>query len=134
MNVPLIAAGCLALLGTGVHGAGGELLVVRNLSSADLPGTRFGGPKATMAMIRASWHITTVAFLTVAIALLLAGSVLDGDVKRAVAVLAASAATGFAAVVVAVGIASNRSTGALWRHPGPVVLSLTAALAWIGAL
>ena len=51
MNVPLILAGSLAVLGASVHGAGGEILVVRNLSPASLPGSRFGGPKATMAMI-----------------------------------------------------------------------------------
>src|SRR3954470_22906333 len=134
MNVPLILAGSLAVLGAGVHGAGGEILVVRNLSPASLPGSRFGGPKATMAMIRASWHIATVGFLTAGVALLLAGTVLDRGVERAVAIVGSSAATGFAAVVVGVGLASNRATGALWRHPGPALLSVTAVLAWIGAL
>ena len=134
MNVALVAAGSLATLGAAVHGAGGELLVVRNLSPSTLPSSRFGGPQATMAMIRATWHITTVAFVTVGGALLLAGTVLDGDVKHAVAVVAACAATGFAAVVVGVGAASHRSTRALVRHPGPAILSLTAVLAWVGAL
>ena len=134
MNVPLILAGCLAVLGAAIHGAAGELLVVRKLSPANLPASRFGGPPATMAMIRATWHIATVAFLSVGIALLVAGSALDGDAQQGVAVLAACASTGFAAVVVATGFASSRSARALWRHPGPLVLSLTAVLAWVGAL
>ena len=43
MNVPLIAAGSLAILGAAVHGVGGEVLVVRKLAPAMLPPSRFGG-------------------------------------------------------------------------------------------
>src|SRR3954452_4700507 len=118
MDVALVTAGALGTLGAAVHGAGGELLVVRKLSPATLPASRFGGPRATMAMIHASWHLTTVAFLTVGCALLLSGSVLDGDTARGVAVVAASACTGFAAVVVGLGAA--RSPRTLLRHPGPL--------------
>ena len=130
MNVPLIAAGSLAILGAAVHGVGGEVLVVRNLSTAMLPSSRFGGPRATKTMIHAAWHMTTVGFLTVGSALLLAGSVLNGDTARAIALLAAGASTGFAAVAVGLG-ASPRS---LLRHPAPAMLTATAALAWWGAL
>jgi hypothetical protein len=130
MNVPLIAAGSLAILGAAVHGVGGEVLVVRKLATAMLPSSRFGGPRATMTMIHATWHMTTVGFLTVGSALLLAGSVLDGDTARAIALLAAGASTGFAAVAVGLG-ASPRS---LLRHPAPAMLTATAALAWWGAL
>src|SRR6187200_47095 len=98
MNAPLIAAGSLAVLAAAVHGVGGEVLVVRNLSPAMLPPSRFGGPRMTKAMIHATWHMTTVAFLTVAAALLLAGSVLDGDAAQGIGLLAAGACTGFAAV------------------------------------
>ena len=134
MNVPLIAAGCLAVVATAVHGAGGELLVVRKLSLDALPGTRFGGPRTTKSMIHVTWHLTTVAFLTVGCALLLAGSVLDGDTARAMALLAASAATGFAALAVGLGVGYARSPRILIRHLGPLVLTATAALAWWGAL
>jgi hypothetical protein len=81
-------------------------------------------------MIHAAWHMTTVGFLTVGSALLLAGSVLNGDTARAIALLAAGASTGFAAVAVGLG-ASPRS---LLRHPAPAMLTATAALAWWGAL
>ena len=134
MNVPLIAAGCLAILAAAIHGVGGEVLVVRKLSLGTLPPTRFGGPRMTKAMIHVTWHVTTVAFLTVGSALLLSGSVLDGDTARAIGLAAAAASTGFAVVAVGIGAAYMRSPRGLLRHLGPVVLAATAALSWLGAL
>jgi hypothetical protein len=134
VSVPLIVAGSLALLGAAVHGVGGELFVVRRLSPATLPSSRFGGPRMTKAMIHVTWHLTTIAFLTVGSALLLAGSVLDGDAARGIGLVAAGAATGFAALALGLGAAYMRSPRSLFRHPAPAVLTLTAALAWWGAL
>ena len=134
MNVPFVVAGCIAVLAAVIHGAGGEFLVVRKLSTETLPPTRFGGPRATKAMIHVTWHLATVAFLSAGIALLLSGSVLDGDAARGVAVAAAAAFTGFAAVALGVGAAENKSARAFLRHPGPLVIALTAALAWWGAV
>jgi hypothetical protein len=133
MNIPLIVAGSLAVLGAAVHGVGGELLVVRKLSPQMLPPSRFGGARMTMAMIHVTWHMTTIAFLTVGVALLLSGSVLDGDTARGISVVAAAAATGFAALAVGLG-GAGQSPRALLRHPAPVVLTATAVLAWFGAL
>ena len=130
MNAPRIAAGSLAVLGAAIHGVGGEVLVVRKLSSAMLPPSPFGGPRATRTMLHATWHMATVAFLTVGVALVVAGSALHGDTAQAIALLAAGAFTGFAAVAIGLG-ASVRSA---FRHPGPIVLTATAALAWWGAL
>jgi hypothetical protein len=134
VDVPLIVAGSLAVLAAAVHGVGGELLVVRRLSPEALPSSRFGGPTMTKAMIHATWHLTTAGFLTVGVALLLSGSALDGDAARAIALLGAGAASAFAAVVVVLGAAGTRSPRSLYRHPGPAVLTATAALAWWGAL
>jgi hypothetical protein len=134
VNVPLIVAGSLAILGAAVHGVGGEVLVVRKLSPGMLPSTRFGGPRMTKAMIHVTWHMTTIAFLTVGAALLLSGSVLHGDTARGIGVVAASAATGFAALAIGLGAASTRSPRSLFRHPAPAALTATAALAWWGAL
>src|SRR3954466_12998643 len=133
-DIPLIIAGALGVLAAGVHGVGGEVLVVRKLSLETLPGSRFGGPRMTKAMIHVTWHMTTVAFLTVGIALLLAGTVLDGDAAQGIAVVAASAATGFAALALGLGVVYMRSPRSLFRHPGPIVLTACAALAWLGAL
>ena len=134
MNVPLLIAGSLAVLGAGVHGVGGEVLVVRKLSAGDLSPSPFGGPRMTKAMIHVTWHMTTVAFLSVGSSLLLAGSILHGDMARGIGLVAAGAATGFAALAVGLGGAYMRSPRSLLRHPAPVVLTATAALAWWGAL
>src|SRR4051794_41768126 len=96
VNAPLIAAGSLALIGAAVHGVGGEVLVVGKLAPAMLPPSRFGGPRATKTMLHATWHMTTVAFLIVGVALIVAGSAPHGDTAPAVAVLAPGAVTGLA--------------------------------------
>jgi hypothetical protein len=134
MNAPLIIAGSLGILAAAAHGVGGEVLVVRKLSPETLPSTRFGGPKTTKSMIHVTWHLTTIAFLTVAAALLVAGLVLDGDTARGIGVVAAAASTGFAALVVGLGAAYSPSPRSLFRHPAPAVLAATAAFAWWGAL
>ena len=134
MNVPLIVAGSLGLLAALIHGAGGEVLVVRRLSPAMLASSPFGGPVMTKAMIQVTWHITTIAFLTLGLALLLSGSVLHGDTARGIALVAAAGFSGFAAIALGFGAANTRSLRPLLRHPGPAVLALTAALGWAGAL
>jgi len=134
VNVALIFAGSLAILGAAIHGVGGEVLIVRKLSPGTLPSTRFGGPGATKSMLHVTWHMTTVAFLTVGSALLLSGSVLHGDSARGIGLLAAGASSGFAALAVGLPAAHTHSARSLFRHPAPAVLTLTAALAWWGAL
>jgi hypothetical protein len=80
VNVPLIVAGFVSILGAAIHGVGGEVLIVRRLSPGTLP------------------------------------------------------STGFAALAVALGAANRKSSRSLLRHPGPAVLTATAALAWWGVL
>jgi hypothetical protein len=133
MNVPLFAAGCLAIAGAAIHGVAGELLVVRKLSPGLLPPSALGGPRMTRTMIHVTWHITTLAFVTVGAALLLSGTVLNGDAARALSLLAAAACTGFAALVLAMG-GATLSPRSLFSHPAPALLTATAALAWLGAL
>lgn len=134
MNVPLIVAGFLAIVGAAIHGVGGEVLVVRTLSPGMLPSSRYGGPRTTKAMIHVTWHMTTIASLTVGFALVLSGSVLHGDTARGISLVAAGGSTGFAAVAVGLGAAYARSPRFLFRNPGPVALTATAALAWWGVL
>lgn len=134
MNAPLVVAGCLATLAAAIHGAAGEILVVRRLSTERLAASPFGGPRMTKAMIHVTWHLTTVAFLAVGVGLLLSGAVIDGEAARGLALLGAAAASGFALVAVGLGAAYMRSPRFLYRHLGPLILSATAALAWWGAL
>jgi hypothetical protein len=130
VNVRLLVAGSLALLAAAVHGVGGEVLVVRRLSPTVLPSSPFGGPVMTKTMIRATWHMTTIAFLTVGSALVLSGSVLHGDTARGIGLIAATESTGFATL--AVGAAFARAPRSLFRHPAPAMLSAVAVLAWWG--
>ena len=134
MKIPLIVAGSLAILAAGIHGVGGEVLVVRKLSPQMLPSSPFGGPRATKTMIHVTWHMTTIAFLSVGAALLLSGAVLHGDTARGIGLVAAGASTGFAAIALGLGGAYRQFPRSLLRHPGPLVLTATAALAWWGAL
>jgi hypothetical protein len=134
VNVPLLIAGCLAVLAAGVHGAGGEILVVRNLSLDLLPSSRFGGPRMTKAMIHVTWHVTTFAFLICGVAMLVAAVALDGDAREAVGIVGAVSFTGFAAIAMGIGGAYMGSPRGLLTHPGPLALSATAAFAWWGAL
>jgi hypothetical protein len=134
LNVPLILAGSLAITGAAIHGVGGEVLVVRRLSPGMLPSSRFGGPRTTRSMIHITWHMTTIAFLTVGSALLLSGSVLHGDSARGIGLLAACASTAFAALALGLGAVYTQSPRSLFRHPAPALLTITAALAWWGAL
>jgi hypothetical protein len=133
VNGPLIAAGSLAVLAAAIHGGAGEVLVMRKLSRETLPSSPFGGPGMTRAMIHVTWHLTTIAFLTVGVALLVSGAALHGDTARGIGLVAAGAFTGFAAVAVGLG-ARTQSPRSLLRHPGPPALIATAALAWWGAL
>jgi hypothetical protein len=134
VNVPLIVAGSLAVLGAAIHGVAGEVLVVRKLSPECLPSSPFGGPGTTKTMIHVTWHMTTIAFLTVASALLLSGAVLHGDAARGIGVVAAGASTGFAVLAVGLGGAYRHFPRSLLHHPGPAILTVTAVLAWWGAL
>jgi hypothetical protein len=133
-DVALIVAGCLAVLAAGIHGGVGDAVVVRRLSTETLSPSRFGGPRMTMAMIHVAWHIGTIAFLVIGIALLLAGTVLDGDEARAIAFVAAGAFTGFGALALGIGYAYTRTPRAFLRHPGPLVLTAVGVLALSGAL
>ena len=134
MSIQLVLAGALALLGATIHGGGGEAFVIRRLSPELLPATRFGGPRTTRAMIHATWHLTTIGFIGVGVELLIAGAALTGGQAKALALAAAGMCTGFAAVVVGLGALETKSPRRLIGHPGPLLLTVTAALAWSAAL
>ncbi len=130
MNVSLVVAGSMALVGAAIHGIAGEVVVVRKLSPEVLPPSPFGGPGMTKAMIQAAWHLTTVAFVTTGCALVAAGAIVQGETARGMAVVGAAAASGFAAVVVVGALAGARR--AVFSHPAPILLTAVAVLAWWG--
>ena len=133
MNALLIAAGALGILAAAIHGAGGEILVMRRLSTATLPSSRFGGAGMTRTIVHVTWHITTVAFLTAGCALVLAGAAFDGDTAKAIGAVGPVAFTGFAAVALVLG-GYGQSPRMFVKHPGPLALTATAVLAWCGLL
>ena len=134
MNLTLFIAGCLGVLAAAVHGAGGEILVVRKLSLDRLGASPFGGPRMTKAMIHVTWHVTTFAFLVCGAGMVVASTALDGGAQEAIGVLGAVAFSGFGLLALGIGAAYMRSPRGLFTHPGPLVLSATAALAWVGAV
>jgi hypothetical protein len=134
MTAQLLIAGTLVLAGAGVHGIGGEVLVLRNLSDGRLAGSRFGGPRMTRAMIHVTWHLTTAAFFGVGLALVLAGTTLNGEAAQAVGLAAAGMCSAFAAVMVGVGVADTGTLRSFVSHPAPLAFMVAAGLAWWGAL
>jgi hypothetical protein len=134
VNVQLVLAGSLAIVAAGVHGAGGEILVVRKLSLRTLAPSPFGGPAMTKAMLHVTWHIATIAFLVLGCAMVISGSALHGDTARGIGLFGAGAFTGFALLAVGLGAAYMRSPRAFFRHLGPLALVAVAVLAWWGAL
>jgi hypothetical protein len=134
MNVPLVIGAALAFLAAGIHGVAGETLLVRKLSPETLPATPFGGSgMMSKSMLRASWHLATIGMLAVATALLLAGTVLDGDTAHGFALLAAAMSTGFAVLVLGIAV-TTRSTRSPFLHPGPGLLTAIAVMAWWGVV
>ena len=129
----VVVAGALTLVAAAVHGIAGHVLVVRPLAVDRLAATPFGGAAMTRVMLVVSWHLTTVGFVVAGCSLVGAGAWLDGDAARAAAIVGASQVTAFAAVIVGLGAALTRAPWFAVRHPAPVLVTLTAVLAWIGA-
>jgi hypothetical protein len=132
VNVPLVVAGGLALLGAAVHGTGGHLLIVRRLRTDTLPSTLFGGPTATRVMVWVSWHLVTVTFAVTGASLLsCAGSAPGAHCSGTGRVIAALFAA-FAVVSLGHAIASGNAR-ILSRHPAPTAFVAIAVLAWVGS-
>ncbi|MGH2709737.1 MAG: hypothetical protein ACRDH9_00840 [Actinomycetota bacterium] len=126
-----LAAGAIALLAAAIHGGVGEALVVRPLVAGELPSSRFGGPHATRAMIRVTWHIATLTFAVLGLALATCGFLGPGEGCRGIGFVAASSFTGFVVLAIVVVLQRPRR---LVRHPGPLAFVAVAALAWWGTL
>ena len=131
MNVPFVVAGLLALTAAAAHGILGERIVVTKLRRETLPSSRFGSASFTMTMIRATWHITTIAFLVTGSALIACtpGATSTGacdGVGRMSMVAYASFA------VLTIGLALPQLRRARLRHPAPLLFVAVAILSWWG--
>jgi hypothetical protein len=131
VSVPLAVASALALSGAAIHSIVGEILVVRKISVGNLKGSPFGGPRATMLMIRVTWHIVGVAFLVIGIALAACAASGGAGACVGVAQLASASFAGF--LLVAIAVAGRSDPRMIFRHPAPLVFAAVALLAWVGA-
>lgn len=131
MNVPFVVAGVLALAGAAVHGIAGEKIVVMNLRAETLPSSRFGSASFTKVMIRATWHITTIAFAVIGSALVACAPEGSSAACEGIGRIAAVAYSSFAALTV--GLAIPQVRRARLRHPAPLLFALVAVLSWWGS-
>lgn len=130
MNAPFLAAGVLALLGAAIHGGVGERALLRHVHRDALPRTSLGGRATALSMIRASWHMVTIAFTAFGAGLLACAGSGAGESCAGVGRLAAASFAGFGAL--AVTLALRRAPRMLVRHPAPLMLTAVALLAWWG--
>lgn len=132
MNVPFLIAGALALVGALIHGIAGEAIVVMKLRTESLPLSPFGGPTMTKLMIRATWHITTLAFVVIGSALIGCAPGDASQMCKGIGRLAAVSYASFGAMAIGLVVAARRFPRALLQHPAPVVFGGVAVLAWWG--
>lgn len=130
MNIQFAVAGALALTGASVHGILGERIVVMKLRTETLPSSQFGSPSFTKVMIRATWHITTLAFLILGTALI--GCAPDGSSRACDAVGRISSIAFASFFALTTGLAIPTVKRARLRHPAPLVFAAVAALSWWG--
>ncbi len=134
MDAALIASGSLFVLAAVIHGGAGEAYVVRRLFAGQLPSTPFGDARMTKTMVHVTWHFVTITFLTFGVALVLSGSLLEGDAARGISRVVAAACTAFWAIALVMGAAYTRSARFVLLHPAPVLLTVLVAIVWWGAL
>jgi hypothetical protein len=132
VNAPWIAAGILAWVGTVIHAVGGEKIVFSNTDDRAIPATSGAPGSSAMArsLARTTWHLTSAAFAILGTALLVCGVAGSSDATKGAARVVAASFSAYALVVVV--SALSRGPKSLWRHPAPLMLTLTAALVWWG--
>jgi hypothetical protein len=135
MNLPFAIGGALALVGALIHGIAGEAVVVTKLRTETLSPSPFGGPMMTKLMIRATWHITTIAFVVIGSAMAACAQAGSSRACEGVGRMAAVSYASFAALTL--GLAVTQGPRGLLRtvrrHPAPLVFVSVAVLAWWGA-
>jgi hypothetical protein len=130
MDVALAIAGliCVALaLG---HATLGLVWVLPSLAAQRLPGTPFGSPSTTEAMLRVTWHIVTVFAVSLGTLLMVLAWAPSADPKTLV--LRWFAAMWLAASAMAFWVAGRRmrSPRRFLRLPVPLLWVVVAVLCW----
>ena len=108
--------------------------MVSQLSPGMLPSSQFGGPRTTKLTIHTMWPLTTIAFLTVGLVLLLSGSVLHGHTARGIGLVGAAASTVSRSSRWDWGLPTRDPLDSCSATPAPPCSPVIAALAWWGVL
>ncbi len=123
VSMPLVVAAALAVLLAGAHSYLGErYIMVRLLRRDDLP-ELFGGVDFTKRTLRFAWHLTSIAWVGFAAAILFssAGGSAGAQLPLRAIIAATFAVSGVVALV-----------GSRGRHLSWVVFFAIAALVWFG--
>jgi hypothetical protein len=124
-----LVAGCLALMGSAIHGGVGDA-IVRRIDDEKLPGNPFAGI-STKLLIRVTWHFVTIAFFVLGVALVWIGVTPHGSEVRGVAYVAGACFFCWAVFTLTAGFRRGGGLRAFRAHPGPIVFVLTVILiAW----
>jgi hypothetical protein len=130
MNAELAIAGlCCFLLAFG-HAAIGFRWILPSLRSNGLPGTPFGPPRLTVAMVRFTWQVVSLMLVAFGVLLVTLALAPDADPKTlllrwlAVFWLAASALATWNA---------RRRLRSIVRFPVPVVMLVIAVMCWVAS-
>ena len=127
MDVGLGIAGLASVLLAAGHETVGLVAVLPTLTEKRLPGTMFGPPSMTVAVLRVTWHLVTVFVLALGGVLISLAVAEDLDPKMLV--LRWFAAMWVGATAIAVWAVRHRPKNML-RLPVPFVWPVLAVLCW----
>ena len=130
MNTYFLGSAALILCASAIHSGLGEHLILRRLDRENLPPTPFGGPRTTLEILRASWHLLTVVWLVLATALVLSASSPSDTRGVGVALVVGGIFATMGGGILASSLARNPRM--LLRHPAWLFFLMIAGLAWVG--
>lgn len=130
MNLPLLAAGALSLMAASIHGVVGDR-IVRRIDAGALPSNPFDGI-STMLLIRVSWHLVTIAFVVLGVALVVVGIEPEIEGAKGIAYVAGAAFVSWSIFAFIAGL-KNGGVGIVKSHPAPLIFLLTVGLILWGA-
>ena len=128
MNVAFAIAALLAVLATFGHSYFGERWLLQRMEPANVPDLRDLGRGSGFRIVRGTWHLLSIAFLSGAAVLAWYAFAPAGEASRAVGRAVAVPFFGFTLLIFLVAIRRPRTL----RHPAWALFLGTAALAWWG--